>query len=468
MIKFNTVKILDTTFRDAHQSLLATRVKTEEMSNMIKEIDNLEFVAEEMWGGATFDSSIRYLSENPWERLDIFREGFKKTSLQMLLRGQNLVGYRNYPDDVVELFIRTMAEHGMDRVRVFDALNDFRNLKKSCEEIKKNKMHLQISIAYTTSPVHNEKYFLKLVDEAVKMETDSLCIKDMAGLLTPGRAYPLVKKIKENHPSLIIDIHSHFTTGLADMTYLKAVEAGADIIDCSISALAYGTSQPSIESLWTALYSIDKMEKPKYDILKRVNSHFEKIREKYKDYDKGVKTIKPDVLVNQIPGGMYSNLVSQLSSQGMLDKLEEVLQEVPRVRQDLGYPPLVTPTSQIVGVQAVMNVLFKERYKTITKEVENYIKGFYGSPPGEVSSELKNRILKDGNKQLNGRAADTIAPEVENGKKKLGLLNKSDEDLLIYLLFGEVGRKFLVKKYEDKLKIDFDLIYEDEVSSYPI
>lgn len=468
MIKFNTVKILDTTFRDAHQSLLATRVKTYEMSEMIKEIDDLGFVAEEMWGGATFDSCIRYLFENPWERLDIFRQGFKKTSLQMLLRGQNLVGYRNYPDDVVELFIRTMANHGMDRVRVFDALNDFRNLKKSCEEIKKNKMHLQISIAYTTSPVHNEEYFLKLVDEAVEMKADSLCIKDMAGLLTPGKAFPLVKKIKETHPSLIIDIHSHFTTGLADMTYLKAVEAGADIIDCSISALAYGTGQPSIESLWTALYSMDKMDKPKYESLKKINTHFEKIREKYKDFDKGVRTIKPDVLVNQIPGGMYSNLVSQLSSQGMLEKLEEVLQEVPRVRKDLGYPPLVTPTSQIVGVQAVMNVLFKERYKTITKEVENYIKGFYGTPPGEVSAELKNRILKGDNKQLTVRAADTLSPEVENGKKKLGILNKSDEDLLIYLLFGEVGRKFLVKKYEDKLKIDFDLIYEDEVSSYPI
>lgn len=468
MIKFNKVKILDTTFRDAHQSLLATRIKTSEMSQTIDEIDNLGFAAEEMWGGATFDSCIRYLDENPWERLDIFRKGFKKTHIQALLRGQNLVGYRNYADDVVELFIKTMAIHGMDRVRVFDALNDFRNLEKSCSEIKKNNMHLQISIAYTTSPIHSEKYFLNLADKAIELKTDSFCIKDMAGLLTPGEAFSLVKKIKEKYPSLTVDIHSHFTTGLADMTYLKAVEAGADIIDCSISALAYGTGQPSIESLWTTLYSIKKMDKPKYAALKKINSHFEKIREKYKDFDKGVKTIKPDILVNQIPGGMYSNLVSQLSSQGMLNKLEEVLEEVPEVRKDLGYPPLVTPTSQIVGVQAVMNVMFKERYKTITREVENYVKGLYGNPPGEINQKLKNRILTENKKQLSVRPADNLKPEVETAKKNLGLLNKNDEDLLIYLLFGEIGRKFLVKKYEDKLNIDFDLIHDDDVSSYPV
>jgi len=453
--------------RDAHQSLLATRVTTGELLEVAALVDRVGYHAVEVWGGATFDSCVRYLNENPWERLDALKGEFKNTKLQMLLRGQNLLGYRNYADDVVDLFVETMSRHGIDIVRVFDALNDFRNLEKSTQAIKKYDMHLQIAMSYTTSPVHSIEYFVELSDRAIEFGADSLCIKDMAGLLKPGTAYELVSEIKKRH-AIPLEVHSHFTTGLADMTYLKSAEAGADYLDTATSSMAFGTSQPGVESLWTALADIGLAEKPDYRLLEEINGYFEKVRRNHKGTDAGF-TINTSVLENQIPGGMYSNLINQLKAQNMQERFPEVLEEVPRVREELGYPPLVTPTSQIVGVQAVLNVITGERYKMITKEVEKYIKGFYGKPPADVSSELKKRVLGDG-EPISFRPGDAIEPEVGKGRKELGLLARNDEDLLIYLLLGEVGKKYLYEKYREDLKIDFDIArdYQDGMTVYPV
>jgi oxaloacetate decarboxylase alpha subunit len=453
--------------RDAHQSLLATRVTTRELRDVAALVDKVGYHAVEVWGGATFDSCVRYLNENPWERLDALKGEFKNTQLQMLLRGQNLLGYRNYADDVVDLFVETMSRHGINIVRVFDALNDFRNLEKSVQAIKKYGMHLQIAMSYTTSPVHSIEYFVELSDRAIEFGADSLCIKDMAGLLKPGTAYELVSVIKKRH-TIPLEVHSHFTTGLADMTYLKSAEAGADYLDTATSSMAFGTSQPGVESLWTALADIGLADKPDYRLLEEINDYFEKVRRNHKGTDTGF-TINTSVLENQIPGGMYSNLINQLKAQNMQERLPEVLEEVPRVREELGYPPLVTPTSQIVGVQAVLNVITGERYKMITKEVEKYIKGFYGKPPADISDHLKKRVLGDG-EPISFRPGDAIEPEVEKGRKELGLLARNDEDLLIYLLLGEVGKKYLYEKYRENLRIDFDIArdFRDGMTVYPV
>ncbi len=461
------VCFVDTTMRDAHQSLLATRVTTRELRDVAALVDKVGYHAVEVWGGATFDSCVRYLNENPWERLDALKGEFKNTQLQMLLRGQNLLGYRNYADDVVDLFVETMSRHGINIVRVFDALNDFRNLEKSVQAIKKYGMHLQIAMSYTTSPVHSIEYFVELSDRAIEFGADSLCIKDMAGLLKPGTAYELVSVIKKRH-TIPLEVHSHFTTGLADMTYLKSAEAGADYLDTATSSMAFGTSQPGVESLWTALADIGLADKPDYRLLEEINDYFEKVRRNHKGTDTGF-TINTSVLENQIPGGMYSNLINQLKAQNMQERLPEVLEEVPRVREELGYPPLVTPTSQIVGVQAVLNVITGERYKMITKEVEKYIKGFYGKPPADISDHLKKRVLGDG-EPISFRPGDAIEPEVEKGRKELGLLARNDEDLLIYLLLGEVGKKYLYEKYRENLRIDFDIArdFRDGMTVYPV
>ncbi len=461
------VCFVDTTMRDAHQSLLATRVTTRELRDVAALVDKVGYHAVEVWGGATFDSCVRYLNENPWERLDALKGEFKNTQLQMLLRGQNLLGYRNYADDVVDLFVETMSRHGINIVRVFDALNDFRNLEKSVQAIKKYGMHLQIAMSYTTSPVHSIEYFVELSDRAIEFGADSLCIKDMAGLLKPGTAYELVSVIKKRH-TIPLEVHSHFTTGLADMTYLKSAEAGADYLDTATSSMAFGTSQPGVESLWTALADIGLADKPDYRLLEEINDYFEKVRRNHKGTDTGF-TINTSVLENQIPGGMYSNLINQLKAQNMQERLPEVLEEVPRVREELGYPPLVTPTSQIVGVQAVLNVITGERYKMITKEVEKYIKGFYGKPPADISDHLKKRVLGDG-EPISFRPGDAIEPEVEKGRKELGLLARNDEDLLIYLLLGEVGKKYLYEKYRENLRIDFDIArdFQDGMTVFPV
>lgn len=462
------VGFVDTTFRDAHQSLLATRLSTAELVRIADVVDQIGYNAVEMWGGATFDACVRYLKENPWERIDKLRKRFKSTEMQMLLRGQNLVGYRHYADDVVELFIKTVAKHGMDRVRVFDALNDFRNIEKSSEEVKKNNMHLQIAIAYTVSPVHNVDLFVDYARSAEKLDADSLCIKDMAGLLTPDIAYKLVSRIKKE-TSLPVNVHSHFTSGLADLTYLKSVEAGADLIDTAISSLASGASQPPAESLWIALNKLGYAEKPDLKKLKNVRDYFRQIRDKHADTDIGMKTVNPEILINQIPGGMISNLINQLREQKALHRLEDVLREVPEVRKDLGYPPLVTPSSQIVGVQSVVNVLSGERYKIITNETKNYIKGLYGKPPGVISEDLKKIVMKD-KEPLKHRSADYLEPEVERAKEKIGLLANSDEELLIYILLGDTGRAYLLSEYEKNLKIDMKMVdtYSDKVAVYPI
>ncbi|HQC14676.1 pyruvate carboxylase subunit B [Mesotoga prima] len=461
------VCFVDTTMRDAHQSLLATRVTTGELAEIAPLVDRVGYHAVEVWGGATFDSCVRYLNEDPWERLDILKESFKETKLQMLLRGQNLLGYRNYADDVVELFVRTMAKHGIDIVRIFDALNDFRNLEKSAKAVKESGMHLQIAMSYTTSPVHNVEYFVEISDKAEELGADSLCIKDMAGLLKPGTAWTLVSEIKKRH-SIPLEVHSHFTTGIAGMTYLKSAEAGADILDTATSSMGFGTSQPGVESVWTALHDLGLADKPDYVLLKEINDYFARVRKNHSETDAGF-TINTSVLENQIPGGMYSNLINQLKAQNMSDRFEEVLEEVPRVRADLGYPPLVTPTSQIVGVQAVLNVMNNERYKTITKEVESYIKGFYGSPPAEIESTLKTRVMGD-EKSISHRPGDTLEPEVEKGRNELGLLANSDEDLLIYLLLGEVGKRFLTQRYNDSLRVDFDVAknFKEGITVYPV
>ncbi|ACR80088.1 MULTISPECIES: pyruvate carboxylase subunit B [Kosmotoga] len=462
------VTFTDTTFRDAHQSLLATRVSTNELKEIAPLVDEVGYHAVEIWGGATYDACVRYLFEDPWERLDELRKRFKKTKIQMLLRGQNLLGYKHYADDVVELFVKKMADHGMDIVRIFDALNDFRNIEKTCKEVKKNGMHLQVALAYTISPVHNVEYFVSLAEKAVNLNADSLCIKDMAGLLTPGKAYELVKAIKERF-DLPLEIHAHFTTGVADMSYIKAVEAGADILDTAISPLAYGTSQPAVESLWIALHDLGNAYEPDLKLLERIANYFEEVRKRHSDTDVKLTTTKPAILVNQIPGGMYSNLINQLKGQNALHLLNDVLEEVPRVRKDLGYPPLVTPTSQIVGVQAVLNVLSGERYKLITKEVERYVRGYYGKPPAEISPELKERILKD-EKAITCRPADLLEPELDKAREKIGILAKTDEDLLTYILLGEVGKKYLLKKYEKELAVDFSTAdeYSDTTAVYPI
>ncbi|MFO7882443.1 MAG: pyruvate carboxylase subunit B [Kosmotogaceae bacterium] len=462
------VGFVDTSFRDAHQSLLATRITTDELVEIADTVDQIGYDAVEMWGGATFDSCVRYLKENPWERIDRLREHFKNTEMQMLLRGQNLVGYRHYADDAVELFIKTMARHGINRVRVFDALNDFRNLEKSCEEIKKNGMHLQIAIAYTISPVHNVDLFVEYARSAEKIGADSLCIKDMAGLLTPEKAFELVSRIKKE-TSLPIDVHSHFTSGLADLTYLKSVEAGANLIDTAISSLASGTSQPPVESLWIALNDLGYANKADLRKLKKIRDYFSKIRKNHEDTDINMKTVNPEILINQIPGGMMSNLVNQLREQKALHRLEDVLNEIPKVRKELGYPPLVTPSSQIVGVQSAVNVLSGERYKIITNETTKYIKGLYGRPPGEISGSLKKAVLKN-EEPLTNRPADYLKSEIEDARKELGLLANNDEELLIYILLGDTGRDYLLSEYEKNLNIDFKLAdtYSDRIAVYPI
>jgi len=461
------VCFVDTTMRDAHQSLLATRVTTRELQEIASTVDRVGYHAVEVWGGATFDSCVRYLNESPWERLDTLRKEFKNTKLQMLLRGQNLLGYRNYADDVVDLFVQTMAKHGIDIVRIFDALNDFRNLEKPAQAVKESGMHLQVALSYTISPVHNVDYFVKLSDEAIELGADSLCIKDMAGLLKPGATTRLVSEIKKRH-DVILEIHSHFTTGLADMSYLKSAEAGADILDTAASSMAFGTSQPGVESMWTALADLGLADEPDYKLLKEIDDYFGKVRRSHSKTDAGF-TLNTSVLENQIPGGMYSNLINQLKSQNIQDRLGEVLEEVPKVRAELGFPPLVTPTSQIVGVQAVLNVMTGERYKMITKEVENYVKGHYGRPPSEVSSDLKKRIL-GAEEPISFRPGDIIEPEVEKRRKELGLLTPSDEDFLIYLLLGETGKKFLYDKYRDSLGVDFDVArdYKEGITVYPV
>lgn len=435
------VGITDTTLRDGHQSLLATRMKTKDMLPVAEQMDEMGFHSLEVWGGATFDSCMRFLNESPWERLRVLRKAFKKTKLQMLLRGQNLVGYKHYADDVVEAFVAEAAQNGIDIFRIFDALNDVRNMQKAMEEVKKNGKHVQATISYTLGPIYDLNYYLKMGRELKELGADSICIKDMAGILTPYAAYDLVKALKKEL-DLPIQMHTHYTSGMGAMMYLKAIEAGADVIDTANSALALGTSQPATETMIAVLN--DGPYHTGLDLAQVSNlaDYFKDVRKNYAQFDVYKSGVDVNVLRYQVPGGMLSNFITQLSQANSLDKLEDVLNEVPKVREDLGFPPLVTPSSQIVGAQAVLNVLAGERYKMVTNEVKNYMKGLYGQAPGKVNDEIRKKIIGD-TEPVTVRPADLIPPQMEEAKKEIGDLAKNREELIMYILFPQVAKPFL-------------------------
>ncbi|WP_042275017.1 oxaloacetate decarboxylase subunit alpha [[Clostridium] dakarense] len=457
----NQLKITETALRDGHQSLIATRLKTEEIVPILETMDQVGYHSLEVWGGATFDACIRFLDEDPWERLRKIRSKVKNTKLQMLLRGQNLLGYRNYADDTVDRFIELSIKNGIDIIRVFDALNDVRNIEASMKAIKKYKGHCQCAISYTTSEVHTTDYYLKLVKTMENMGADSICIKDMAGVLTPYNAYDLVKKIKEI-TTLPIQLHTHCTSGIADMIYMKAVEAGVDIIDTAISPFSGGTSQPPTESLAVTFSEMERNPNLDMEKLLKISEYFKPIRDRYMKeniLNPKVLLTEPQALKYQVPGGMLSNLLSQLKQQNAEDKYEEVLKEVPRVRKDLGYPPLVTPMSQMVGTQALFNVLSGERYKLVPKEIKDYVRGQYGKAPAPISEDIREKII--GNEEvITIRPADLLKPEFESMKKEIGDLAKCDEDVLAYALFPQVAPKFLESKYGKKCdKVEDEISY---------
>ncbi|NLM45413.1 MAG: pyruvate carboxylase subunit B [Firmicutes bacterium] len=443
MTAVRKVLITDTTFRDAHQSLLATRLRTEHMLEIAALMDRIGFHSMEVWGGATFDSCMRFLDEDPWERLRALRKAMPNTKLQMLLRGQNLLGYRHYPDDVVEVFVKKAVANGIDIIRIFDALNDVRNMAKALQATREAGAHAQAALAYTLSPVHDNDYFVRLGRELVELGADSLAIKDMAGLLSPYDAYELVTKLKEL--GVPVQLHCHYTSGMASMTYLKAIEAGVDIVDTACSALALGASQPPTESLVAALAGTQYDTGLSLDLLAEASAYFKEAKKAYDRPPDEALGVDTNVLSYQIPGGMISNLASQLASQNASHLLPQVLAEVPRVRKDLGYPPLVTPTSQIVGSQAVFNVLLGERYKMVSTEVKNYIRGLYGRPPAPVAAELQKKILGD-EKPLDVRPADLLEPQMGKIPEEVKNLVESEEDLLSYLMFPQVAVSFFKRR----------------------
>ena len=441
------VQFVETVLRDANQSLIATRLPFEKFEPMLETIDKAGYYAAECWGGATFDVCLRYLNEDPWERLRKIRAKMPNTKLQMLLRGQNVLGYSHYPDDFVKLFVQKAVENGIDVIRIFDALNDVNNMKVAMEATNKAGAIASGTISYTTSPVHTHAKYVEMVKELKEMGASTICIKDMAGIMGPQEAYDLVSAIKDA-VDLPIDLHTHSTTGLAFMTYLKAVEAGVDIIDTAISPMSGGTSQPATETLAYALrqlgYEVDLDDK----CTKKMADYFKTVRDEFlADGTLMPKSMATDTqcLTYQIPGGMLSNLLSQLKQMNALDKFDEALIETPKVRKDMGYPPLVTPTSQMVGVQAVTNVLQGERYKKVSKEIKAYCRGEYGRTPAPIDPKIQKMILGD-EKPLEGRYADTLKPVVEDTRAKLGDLAKTDEDVLSYIAFPNLAEKFLEER----------------------
>ncbi|MCF2613105.1 oxaloacetate decarboxylase subunit alpha [Fusobacterium perfoetens] len=445
------LKITETAFRDGAQSLIATRLTTEEIMPIIEKMDEAGFYSMEVWGGATFDSCIRFLNEDPWERLRLIREKVKKTKLQMLIRGQNLLGYKHYADDVVEEFVKKSIENGIDIIRAFDALNDFRNLETTISSVKKYGGHCQGCIAYTISEVHTIEYYVKKVKELEMMGVDSICIKDMAGILLPDVGYKLVKRIKEV-TRLPLELHTHCTTGIAEILYANAIEAGVDIIDTAMSPFSGGTSQPATEVFAEILKDTERDPKLNMEVLGEIADYLKGVIDKYRKngiMNPKVMETEPRALIYQVPGGMLSNLMSQLSGQNAMDKYEEVLREIPKVRKDLGYPPLVTPLSQMVGTQAVFNVLMKQRYKVVPKEIKDYVRGLYGKSPALIDPEVQKIII--GNEvPTTCRPADKIGPELEKYRQEIGSLAHSMEDVLSYALFPENARKFLENKYNPK------------------
>lgn len=462
------VKITDTILRDAHQSLIATRMRTEQMLPIVDKLDQVGFHSVEMWGGATFDACLRFLKEDPWDRLRKLRDGFKHTQMQMLLRGQNVLGYRHYADDVVEYFVQKAVANGIDIIRIFDALNDPRNLKTAINATKKEGGHAQIAVSYTLSDFHTLEYYGQLAKELEEMGADSICIKDMAGLLVPYEATRLIETLKESS-SLPIQVHAHYTSGVAAMTYLKAVEAGADIIDTAMSPFSMGTAQPATEVMVETFKGTPYDTGFDQDLLAEIADYFRPMREEALEsglMNPKVLGVNIKTLLYQVPGGMLSNLVSQLQKQGAEDKYYDVLEEIPRVRADYGYPPLVTPSSQIVGTQAVLNVLAGERYKMISKESKALVRGEYGRTPMPISDEIKQKIIGDA-EQITCRPADLIEPEMDRLKEEVAKWSKQDEDVLSYALFPQVAEDFFKYRLAQEEKIDAD-IADVKNKAYPV
>ncbi len=442
------VSITETVLRDGQQSLMATRMKLSDILPIVEVMNKAGYHSLECWGGATFDSCIRFLNEDPWKRLRIIKEKAPDVPLQMLLRGQNLVGYRHYADDIVDLFVKKAVENGIDIFRIFDALNDTRNITSALKAVKKYGAHAQLAICYTISEVHTVDYFTNLAKELFELGADSICIKDMSGILTPNVATQMIGEIKKV-VAIPVAVHTHSTSGISQMTYLAAVEAGADIIDCAISPFAEGTSQPATESLRIILRELGFNVDLDVKALKQIASHFKVIRDKYLEsgeLDALMMFVDPETLLYQVPGGMLSNLLAQLKESGAENKFEEVLLEIAKVRADLGYPPLVTPMSQMVGTQAVFNVLTNERYKVVPNEVKDYLRGKYGKSPIDISASFRKTIVED-SEVVSGRPADYLKPEIEELTKELGDLARCEEDLLTYALFPQIGREFLEQKY---------------------
>lgn len=455
----NPLKITDTVLRDAHQSLLATRMKLEHMLPIAEKLDKVGYHSLEVWGGATFDSAMRFLNEDPWERLRQLRKAFKNTKLQMLLRGQNILGYRHYHDEIVERFVVKAHENGIDIFRIFDALNDVRNMQKAMEVAKRVGGHVQGTICYTRSPYHNIPAFVEMGKTLREMGADSICIKDMAGLIDPYEAYELTKQLKEQ-VGLPVQLHCHYTSGMASMAYLKAAEAGVDVVDTAISSISAGSSQPPTESLVAALRGTPRDTGLDLDLLSEIAQYFQDVRKEYAKFESNLPPVDTNVLSFQIPGGMISNLVAQLREQGAGDRLNEVLAEVPRVRKELGYPPLVTPSSQMVGTQAVLNVITGERYKMVPKEVRNYVKGFYGRPPAPIDPEVKKLIIGD-EEPIDVRPADLLEPEWEKAVEGAKPYAQSEEDVLSYALFPQVALEFFKRRageIQEPAKLDPEIV----------
>lgn len=463
------VGITDTILRDAHQSQAATRMRTDEMLPACELLDKVGYYSLECWGGATFDACLRFLNEDPWERLRALKKALPNTKLQMLFRGQNILGYRHYADDVVDFFVKKSIENGIDIIRLFDALNDTRNLKQAIKSTKKYNGIAEVAMSYTISPLHTEDYFVKLALELAELGTDIICIKDMANLLLPYDAYSLVKRLKKE-TNLPIVLHTHNTTGTGDMTYLKGIEAGVDVVDTALSPLGNGTAQPATESLVATLKGTEYDTGLDLNLLSQIADYFRKVADRltkdgWRDPEK-VLSVDVNTLKYQVPGGMLSNLIGQLKQLNAMDKYAEVLAEVPAVRKDFGYPPLVTPTSQIVGTQAVMNVIYGERYKNVTKESKALLAGEYGKVPGEIDEALRKKILGD-TPVITHRPADDIPDELNKLRNEIREYYTQEEDVLSYALFPQVATKFFQYRQARDQKIDRSL-YDEENKVMPI
>ncbi|UCH90316.1 MAG: pyruvate/oxaloacetate carboxyltransferase [Thermoplasmata archaeon] len=449
------LRITDTVLRDAHQSLLATRMRLKHMEPILSRLDEVGYWSVEMWGGATFDSALRFLNEDPWERIRTIRKHMPNTRLQMLLRGQNIVGYRHYPDDIVEKFVKHAHANGIDVFRIFDALNDERNMRTSIKTVNRVGAVAEAAISYTISPVHNIESYVKLAQKLADLGADIICIKDMAGLISPFSAYELVSQLKKK-VGLPVHLHAHCTSGMATASILKAVEAGVDIVDTAVSSMSEGTSQPPTETIVAQLQGTPYDTGMDLNKFTEIAEYFREVRKQYSEFESAFTGIDTNVLRYQIPGGMISNLAKQLKDQNAWERMNEVLAEGPRVREDLGYPPLVTPSSQIVGTQATLNVLVGERYKMVTKETKDYIKGLYGKPPAPIKKSIIKKVIGS-EKRITCRPADLLKPEFAHHKKSLGKLAKSDEDVLSYALFPTVALEYFEKRGKAGDNKGFDL-----------